>query len=384
MDFGDAAVVAGDEAVEDFRQIHPRAPVQAAHDAEIDQHQLADGGEEDVALMQVGVEEAAADGLRQEPAHEAAGQRLQVCPGGDDGGAVRQFHALHPFEREGAAGGVIPDDGGHADFRRAAHGLGEFRRVAGFAAEVEFGHRPLAEGFDHHTGLQPLELAAQLLQLFGGPGVALEIAFELLFDAGAQHLQGDGAPVRRDGLVDLRDGGGAGRHFGDALEVRAPAARQRGVEFGLHRVPRCGGQIVLQLQKVCRGGLAHEVWPGGERLPQLHRGRAAIFQATRIIRREGRAGAEAEQLCHEAGGCGHIGQGFEGAQHAMARQPARVFRQPPAVRQPIHVGAQYFQPLWMATAPPRIGLAFTCRKPASSIMRAKLGMLGKRLIDSAR
>src|SRR3546814_2097272 len=36
MDFRHAAVIAGDEAVEDLREPHPRPPVDPAHDAEID------------------------------------------------------------------------------------------------------------------------------------------------------------------------------------------------------------------------------------------------------------------------------------------------------------------------------------------------------------
>jgi hypothetical protein len=60
MDFGHAAVIAGDEAVEDFGEPQPRLPVDPPHDAEIDRGDRAIGGHEQVALMHVGVEEALA------------------------------------------------------------------------------------------------------------------------------------------------------------------------------------------------------------------------------------------------------------------------------------------------------------------------------------
>jgi hypothetical protein len=58
MDFGDAAVIAGGQAVEDFGQPQPRLPVDPAHDAEIDRGDAAVGAHEQIALMHVGMEEA--------------------------------------------------------------------------------------------------------------------------------------------------------------------------------------------------------------------------------------------------------------------------------------------------------------------------------------
>ena len=58
MDFGDSAVIAGDEPVEDFGKPQPRLPVDPAHDAEIDRRETAIGKGEQVSLVKVGVEEA--------------------------------------------------------------------------------------------------------------------------------------------------------------------------------------------------------------------------------------------------------------------------------------------------------------------------------------
>ena len=75
MDFGDAAVIAGDQAVEDFGQPHPRAPVDPAHDAEVDRRDAAVGQREQIAVVQVGVEESVDDRLAQEGADEDRGER---------------------------------------------------------------------------------------------------------------------------------------------------------------------------------------------------------------------------------------------------------------------------------------------------------------------
>ena len=58
MDFGDTAVIAGGQAIENFRQPQTRLPIDPPHDAEINRSNAAIGGDEQIALMHVGVEEA--------------------------------------------------------------------------------------------------------------------------------------------------------------------------------------------------------------------------------------------------------------------------------------------------------------------------------------
>jgi hypothetical protein len=75
MDFGDPAIIAGDQAVEDFGQPHPRPPVDPAHDAEIDRRYPAVGKREQIALVEVGVEKAVDHRLAQEAADQDRRQR---------------------------------------------------------------------------------------------------------------------------------------------------------------------------------------------------------------------------------------------------------------------------------------------------------------------
>ena len=76
MDFGDAAVIAGDQAVEDFGEPDPRAPVDPPHDAEVDRRQPAVRQREEIALMKIGMEEAVDHRLAQEGADQDGGERL--------------------------------------------------------------------------------------------------------------------------------------------------------------------------------------------------------------------------------------------------------------------------------------------------------------------
>ena len=83
MDFGDAGVIAGDQAVEDFGEPHPRAAVDPAHDPEIDRADPPVGQCEQIALVEVGVEIAVDHRLAKEGADEDRGERLGVVAGGD-------------------------------------------------------------------------------------------------------------------------------------------------------------------------------------------------------------------------------------------------------------------------------------------------------------
>ena len=76
MDLGDAAVIAGDEAVEDFGEPHPRAPVDPAHDAEIDGGDTTVRQREQIPVVKVGVEEAVHHRLPQEGADQGRRQSI--------------------------------------------------------------------------------------------------------------------------------------------------------------------------------------------------------------------------------------------------------------------------------------------------------------------
>src|SRR3546814_12890594 len=75
-----------------------------------------------------------------------------------------------------------------------------------------FAQRPAAEVRDHLPRTQPCRLAAQRLEVGGGPFIGFNVARELLVDTGAADLDGDRAAVGGHRAVDLGDRGGADRY----------------------------------------------------------------------------------------------------------------------------------------------------------------------------
>jgi hypothetical protein len=142
MDFGHALVVAGGQAIEYLGEPLPRLAVDPAHDAEIDRGDRAIGFHEQVALVHVGMEIAAADRLREEGQHQAAGHFLAIVAGRVDRFQVADLDAVDPVERHHPAIGAVPVDAGHAIAGKGMHGIGQFRSAGGLAAQVHLARGP--------------------------------------------------------------------------------------------------------------------------------------------------------------------------------------------------------------------------------------------------
>ena len=211
MDFGDAPVIAGEEAVEDLGEPDPRLAVDPAHDAEIDRGEPAVGKREEIALVEVGVEEAVDHRLAQEGADEDRGERLQIVAGVDQRLAVGELDAVDPFEGEDAPGGAGPVDRGDEEAALGLEILPELGGGGGFLAQVQLAVGPLAEGGDDHPRPQPRHLAAHRFDLGGRPFVGVDRGGEILLDVRAQDLDRDQPAFGGDRAVDLGDRGGADR-----------------------------------------------------------------------------------------------------------------------------------------------------------------------------
>ena len=117
MHLGDALIIAGDEAEEDFGEEPALLQAEPAHDAEVDGDEPALLVDEQIALMHVGVEEAVAHGVAQEGLQHLAADRLEIIALGRDALDVRQRNAVDPFERQHLASRAVPVDAGHANLR---------------------------------------------------------------------------------------------------------------------------------------------------------------------------------------------------------------------------------------------------------------------------
>ena len=120
MHFGDAAIVARDEAQQNFGEEAPLLQPEPAHDAEIDRDQPAGLVEEQIAGMHVGMEEAVAQRVAQKTLDHLAPEIGQVDLRLLEPRVVVQRDAVDPLHRQHVMGGAVPVDRRHAKIRIVA------------------------------------------------------------------------------------------------------------------------------------------------------------------------------------------------------------------------------------------------------------------------
>ena len=181
--------------------------------------------------------------------------------------------------------------------------------------------------------------------------------------------------------MDLGDRGGADRFGIDLAIDLAERPPEPLLDRRPDRLERCGRQAVLEQREIVRRLLADQIGAGRQRLAKLDRGRADRLEGLGISGDVGNTRAEAREAAQAADRRRRVRVALYAAERAVPRQHPAPFEEPPDMGR----GAgQVFQPLWMATRPPRIGSALTSLKPAASIIFAKAAMSGKRSIDSIR
>ena len=181
--------------------------------------------------------------------------------------------------------------------------------------------------------------------------------------------------------MDLRDRRGADGHFVEARIERFERNAEGLLDRGLHGGERRGGEVVLQPGQVFRGIRADEIGARGERLSELDRGGAEHLEGVGIVRRLRCARSEPGELCDPAQQRRRLLRGLDLAQRTVPRERSAPAQHPKGVDD---AGGQIFQPLCMATTPPRMGRAVVCAKPASPIIDLNVDISGKRRIDSTR
>ena len=280
MNFGDALVVADQEAEQHLRQVAPGLDVEPPHDPEVDGDDIAVSVHQQVAGMQVGVEEAVPEDLVEEGAGRLAQHRVRVVPGGDQGLALVDRDTLHPFEGEHAAAGAPPVHGRHQEAGIFGEVLAQLRGGGRLEAEVHLDHHALGEGMYHLDRAEPPPGGQRPLGERGQPVEELEIALEGALDAWPENLDRDRLARRGDREMHLRDG-----RRGDGLVGKLPKEGvQRDAELGFDDGPRRarveGRQTVLQVRERGSGLLAHQVRAGGKRLAELDEARAEHLERT--------------------------------------------------------------------------------------------------------
>ena len=162
MHLGGAVVIAGDEAVQDFRQEQTFLGAEPTHDAEVHGDELRVVVDEQIAGMHVGMKEAVAQRVAEKGLDQRAREPRQVEAFRDQARAVRQRRRVDPFQREDFFGGAVPVYGRDAEIRIVLGVLGHFRERRGLQAEVHLHRDRAPQGVDHFDQPQPPRLGGQL------------------------------------------------------------------------------------------------------------------------------------------------------------------------------------------------------------------------------
>ncbi len=199
--FGDALVIALEEGQEILRQIVLVDIGQGADDAEVQRDVAAAvrpfGGDENVAGMHVGVEEAVAEHLGEKYFDAGAGQARDVHAFGAQRIDLRNRRAVHALHDHHAGGAPVPIHLGQDQQVGALEIAPQLRAVGRLAHQVQFVVQILVELGHHLARLQAPAVGPEGFQQAGGDLQQRDVMLDHRLDAGAQDLDRDLASVRQ-------------------------------------------------------------------------------------------------------------------------------------------------------------------------------------------
>ena len=284
MHLGDAAIVAGDEAQQDFGEEAPLLQAEPAHDAEIDRDQPAGIVEEQIAGMHVGMKEAVAQRVAQEALDHLAAEIGQIDLRLLEPRMVAQRDAVDPFHRQHIVRGAVPVDRGHAKVRIVAGVLRHLGQRGGFEPQIHF-HRDRArhrvDDFDQpqpprFRRIAPRPCARQRRNRARSRRKrAATLGRSTLTATG---LRTPSRSISARCTCAIEAAATAGPKLANACaNGRSSDARDHGFGLGLRK----RRQPVLQAFQVARHDDADHVGPRGEKLSELEIGRPEPRQRAR-------------------------------------------------------------------------------------------------------
>ena len=137
--------------------------IEPAHDAEIDGDETALRVHEQVSRMHVGVEEAIAQGLREEGADQKHRDAFGIVTRRFQRSRIAQWCSVDPFRGQHALSRALPVDFGHTKIAIGAGPFGELRCGGGLHAKIEFDSDGLRQRVDHGRCAQTSALGGEPL-----------------------------------------------------------------------------------------------------------------------------------------------------------------------------------------------------------------------------
>ncbi len=385
MHLGGAVIIAGDEAVEDFRQEPPLLRPKPAHDAEIDGDEARLVVDEQISGVHVGMKEAVAQRVAQKCLDHRTAEFRQVEISGFEPRAVGQRRRVDPFQRQHILGGAVPIDRRHAEVGIGLGVLRHFRERGGLETEIHFERHRAAQCLDDLDKPQAARLGGKTFRIARHKCEGVEIGAKAPLDSGPHDFHRNRAPALRGrdlATMHLRNRGGgdsgteARKHLAQRLAERR---RDRRLGFGLRK----RRHLVLQAFEIARERDADDIGPGRQELAELDVARAKPGERSR----KPRIGSAACRALDETRNAKCRPRGkrqrrrIDQAEHAFAGKHEAGAAE---TQQMCGAGDHKRQPECNATMPPVIGRNVTREKCASRIMAANACGFGKRRIDSTR
>jgi hypothetical protein len=234
MHFGDADVIAGDEAVEDFGEETALLLAEPPDNAHVDRDDHALRIDEEIARMHVGMEETVAQRMAQEGLDQRVGKRVEIVAGGLQPLDIGHLDAVDPLHRDDVAAGALPVDLGTRK-PGSSRVFGDLRKRCRFQAQVHLDLGRLLQSLRDLHRPQPAAGGHEALLQVGNEIHRLEIVGKALSHAGTHHLDGHfPAPLWRHHFrrMHLGDRGGGDRRAEAGVEFLDRSA-ERASNIGL-------------------------------------------------------------------------------------------------------------------------------------------------------
>jgi hypothetical protein len=302
--FGGTPVIPVEERQQHLAEMLARPVVDPTHDAEVDSGYAAVVAHEQIAGVQIAMEEAVAEHLIEERLCCLCEHPVRVVPGSDDRVSFVDPDTADALRREHALAGAHPVHDRDVKAGVAREVFRKLRRRRCLEAEIHLAPDGVGEYRDRLDETQTAQRRYMHFDAFADPEEQVEVAVERRFDAGPQHLDRDLPSLRVHGEVHLRDRGGGDRLLVEAVEQLFQWPAELVLDSRSNVVEREGRQAILQLRQVGCDLLAEQVGPARQSLTQLDERRAGVLEragellpgATRLPAHE-RAQREYQQAC---------------------------------------------------------------------------------------
>ena len=228
--------------------------------------------------MRVAVEEAVAEDHRHPRVGEHLGEPAPLLRPVVERVDVGELRAVDVLEREHARPRVRPVDPRNLDVRVAREVLAEGLRVARLEAVVELLSNRAGELVDEPFRVDEVERPDALLREAGGLVHEVEVGLDLARRAGPLHLDGDRAPVREDGAMDLADRGCGHRHRVELAEQPLDRLAETLLDHLRRLLVRERRYVVLEAAELGDDVRRQDVRPHREELAELDEGRAELVE----------------------------------------------------------------------------------------------------------